>query len=110
MQTRHFQTILEDHGYILTSTSTLSSFSMCQTHGHIGHFTHIRPASLTCEAVGKHQLDVHKLIVDFSPKTANFHVNTSLVREEGSWYRTDVLRVFVLVASSSSQQNLAVGV
>lgn len=105
MQTRHFWTMLEDHGYILTSTSTLNSLATCQTHGHMWHFTPIKPASLTCEAVSEHQLDVHKLTTDFSPKHANFRVDASLVREAGRWYRS----LFVLGSSSSSQPNLVVG-
>jgi len=71
MQTRHFQDILEDHGYIFTSISSLSSLATCQTHGHIWHFTCeacLRCYSLTCEAVGEHRLDVHKLNTAFSPK------------------------------------------
>lgn len=112
MQTRHFQTILENHGYILISTSTVSSLATCQAHNHIWHFTHIKPASHTCEAVGEHQLDVHKLAPDFLPKHANLHMDTSLVREAGRYYRIDfwVLSFPVLGSSSSSQQNLVVGV
>lgn len=43
-QTRHFQATLEDHAYIFTSISTLSSVAICQTHT-TSDILHILPDS-----------------------------------------------------------------